>query len=382
MSVTKSKSISTTNLLNSYNNNAIEFTSDAIPGGETIEKANINIGGYDFEITPINNVFKFNFREISGVLVNPNNFTDDILPILIAADETSHILDDTTNTYLSVLVTYTITFSDDTVDVLGETYKFLKSVEQLEQDHVGVITGTNGMYALTPFQELTNNTYNVTYFEGFPFDIAIYLKTPGTVTVLNQTNLLTYDFPMPNTINRFFFSDGRSTITIDDFLPLVDGLNELKLTIGADIIYINVNKISSEDGHYLKWLNQYGEWNYWKFNCYNERSRKTKDLGSYFNDFEDVADTLNPEIGIGKTSTDSLILLTEKVEANDQTVLNGLFESPKVYYFIGERLSQVNSKSWINTRVTNTKVTTVNWKKKTNSYKVKISLPSRYTIKL
>lgn len=382
MAITKSKSISTTNLLNAYNNNVIKFTSDAIPGGETIEKANINIGGYDFEITPINDVFRFNFREITSVLINPNNFTDDILPSLVVADATSYIYDDTTNTYISPLVTYTITFSDNTTDSLAETYMFLKSVEQLEQDHIGVVTGTNGMYALTPFEALKNDTYNVTYFEGFPFDVSIYLDTPGTVTVLNQTNALTYDFAMPNTINRFFFSDGRTTLTIEDLLPLVDGLNELKLTIGADTIYINVYKISSSPGHYLKWLNQYGEWNYWNFNCYNERSRRTRDLGSYFNDFKDVGDTLNPEIGIGKTSTDSLTLLTENVNSDDQTILNGLFESPKVYYFIGERLSQVNDKSWINTKVITSNMVTTNWKKKVNSYKVKISLPSRYTIKL
>ena len=174
------------------------------------------------------------------MLINTSRFNDEILPSLIFGDDTSHVYDDTANTYFAELVTYTIEFSDDTTDVDTKTYKFLKSVEQLEQNKLGVVTTGEPIYMLSPFQAATNNTYDVTYFEGYPFDIALYLETPGVVNVLNQTNALDFDFTMSNTINRLFFSDGRVTITIDDHLPLVDGLNELKLTRGGDIIFVNL----------------------------------------------------------------------------------------------------------------------------------------------
>ena len=383
MAITFSKSLSTTNLLNAYNNNIVEFTSTAIPGGETITKATITIGGKTFNISPnTSDIFRSNFREVISVLINPNKFSDDILPVLVLATPSSHVYNDTTNTYRSDLVTYTITFSDATTDATTETYKFLKSVEQLEQQKLGVVTGGNGIYMLSPFQKATANTYDVTYFEGYPFDIALYLETPGLTTVLNQTNALSFDFTLPSTINRLFFSDGRITITIDDHLPLVDGLNELKITRGADIIFVNVTKIPSADGNYIKWQNQYGEWNYWLFNCIHKRDRKTKDLGKVFNDFNDVPQTTLPSLDFGKNSQDILTLISKNVNINNQSVLDGIIDSPRVYYYTGIRLSQVTDVSWLGVSKKAATDSIDNTKRDIKNYKVQIELPKRYTMKL
>lgn len=383
MAVTFSKSLSTTNLLNAYNNNVVEFTSSAIPGGETITKATINISGKTFTISPnTSDVLRFNFKEALSVIINPNNFSDDILPALVLATPGSHVYNDTTNTYNSDLVTYTITFSDATTEQTTQTYLWLKSVEQLEQNKVGVVTGGNGVYMLSPFQKATANTYDVTYFEGYPFDIALYLETPGLTTVLNQTNALSFDFTMSNTINRLFFSDGRITITIDDHLPLVDGLNELKITRGADIIYVNVTKVPSVKGQYVKWINQYGEWNYWLFNCIYTRERKTKDLGSVFNDFTDVPLTTLPSYDLGKESQDILNLISKNVSSLDQAVLDGIIDSPRLYYYTGLRLSQVTDVSWLGVSKKSATDLIENTKRDIKNYDVKIELPQRYTMKL
>ena len=100
MAINFSKSISTTEFLNAYNNNVVEFSSDNVLDSV---KCTITIGGFPFVITPINNLFRFNFKEVIGVLINQNNHKDNIVP-------TSNIEVD--NSLLgSWNVDYTITFS-------------------------------------------------------------------------------------------------------------------------------------------------------------------------------------------------------------------------------------------------------------------------------
>ena len=71
-------------------------------------------------------------------------------------------------------------------------------------------------------------------------------------------------------------------------MPLVNGLNELKITSGTDVVYVNVTKIDSKEGQYVKWLNENGGWSYWLFNCIHKRDNKTKDLDDINNDFDNV----------------------------------------------------------------------------------------------
>ena len=379
MAITFSKSLSTTNLLNAYNNNVVEFSSDNVLDAT---KCTIVIGSNEFEITPINNVFRYNLKEVIKVLINANEFNDDILPSITASDATSHIYNDTSASYLSQLVDYTIEFTDTSTENISETYKFFKSVEQLEQNKKGVVTSGNPIYVLSPFKKATNNTYNITYFEGYPFDISIYLENTGTTTILNQTNSLSYDFTLPNTVNRLFFSDGRTTITIDDYLPLITGLNELKITNGTDVIYVNVTKIESKQGNYIKWINQYGGWSYWLFNCIHQRKRTIKNGDSVFNDFDNVSETTTPFKNIGVTSSEVLTLVSENVSEYNQEVLNGLLDSPRVYYYTGERLTQMNNVSWLGVKVKNATKIITDYKNKTLKYKLSIELPERYTMNL
>ena len=379
MAITFSKSLSTTNFLNAYNNNIVEFSSNNVLDAV---KCEITIGSLTFEITPIDNVFHFNFKEVTSVLINSNNFIDTIIPDLIASNVTSTIYNNTANTYLLQLVNYEITFSNDSTESTSQTYKFLKSVEQLEQNKKGVITSGNDLYALSPFKKETANTYDITYFEGYPFDISFLLNSTGNTTILNQTNAISYTFNLNYTVSRLFFSDGRTTVTIEDFLPLVDGLNELKITRDTDIIYINLTKIPSAEGQYLKWLNQYGGWSYWLFNCIHKRDKKTSDLGQVYNDFLNVNETTDSFKSIGKTSQDILTIIADQVNETDQTIINELFESPKVYYFTGLRLSQVTDVSWLACNVVAGTQTITDYKKELITYKVKIELPERYTMKL
>ena len=197
MAITFSKSLSESNFLNAYNNNIVEFSSDNVLDATLCE---ISINGYEIEITPINNLFRYNFIEYITVLINQNQFSDDIIPDL----DTSYIYDDSGNTYLEASIDYTITFSDDNTETINKTYKFIKSVEQLEQNKLGVVNSDNNLFLLSPFQKATSNTYNVTYFEGYPFDLPFLLKNTGETTILNQTNGLSYSFDLDYDVSRLF----------------------------------------------------------------------------------------------------------------------------------------------------------------------------------
>ena len=379
MAIIFSKSLSSSNLLNAYNNNIVQFSSNNVLQAV---KCVITINTISFEITPIANSFKYNFKEVISVLINSSNFTDTILPSLSNALPSSHVYNDTSGTYLDVNVNYKIILSNDSEEQTNVTYKFLKSVEQLEQNKVGVVTGCGAIYVLSPFQKATNNTYNLTYFEGYPFDVSIYLKNIGTTTFLNETNGLSYVFNLTSNVNRVFFSDGRITITINDYLPLTDGLNRIKITRITDVVYLNVYKVPSKEGHYIKWLNQYGGWNYWLFNCVHKRTRGTKSIGFVNNDFNDVSSTVSSFLSLGKESQDLLTLVSEGMSEVEQDVLNDIFDSPKVYYFTGTRLTQVTNVSWLAVDLKSSSQTIKDFKTNYIKYILDFDLPQRYTMTL
>lgn len=377
--ITFTKNISTINFNNAFNNSFVEFSSDSV---KISKRCDIDVQGNIFSIQPINNVFNFNFKGVLSALITSDRLIDTVTPSLVISDATSHIYDYTSNSYLDEVVTFTITFDDDTTEQTTQNYKFIRGVEQLEQYKLGNVLGSNDMYILSPFKKDTSNTYNVTYFEGYPFDVAFLLKTTGNVTFLNQTNGISYVFNLKNNVNRVFFSDGSLTITINQFLPLVDGLNELKITKGAEILYLNVKKVPQKAGNYIKWMNNYGGWSYWLFNCIHSRRIRTRNLGEINNDFNNISLTTDSFLELGKNATERLNLITENTTKEEQDVINTIFDSPKVYYFTGVPFSKVDNVSWLAVKMKDNNETLVDYKNVLKTYKLAFDLPDKYTIVL
>jgi len=334
MAVTFSKEISVTELLNTYNNNVVEFTSDAIPGGETISKATIDIGGLlPFEITPINDVFRWNFKETVSVLLN-NNFDDDVIADADIKADTSLIS--------SFITTYTITFSDDTTDVIVKTYVFVKSVEQIANVSTRLLTQQQ---ILTP-KELT-------FFKGFPFDIGHY--SDGNVTIFNNklevNNVLTET--ATDTFRLFLLnkrSQFRNRVIPDggiyeenicwlegfNYELLEEGFNTLDIQgTTSETLTINLKDICS--GTYLKWFNRGGAWTYWLFNPIYKESTKTKTFDTFNVDFESIGDTFKTELITGKDSDLTRNLMYENLTEAERLQINSLFSSPRVEMYNGEQ---------------------------------------------
>ena len=70
MAITFTKAVSIAKFLNASNNNVVELSSDSVLDSS---KCTISMGGTSIEITPINNVFRYNFKELVKSLINTNN---------------------------------------------------------------------------------------------------------------------------------------------------------------------------------------------------------------------------------------------------------------------------------------------------------------------
>lgn len=172
----------------------------------------------------------------------------------------------------------------------------------------------------------------------------------------------------------------RTTASTTDLS--IDNVSVKEKSAIIDEIYVNVTKVPSMEGQYVKWLNQYGEWSYWLFNCRHKRSRKTKNIGNVFNDFNDVTDTTVPFFSLGKESDESKTLIAKSVRPEDQAIINGIFESPRVYLFTGIRLTQVTDVSWLAVDIKSSNTTIQDYKRNITNYKIVIELPKRYTMTL
>jgi len=366
MAVTFSKEISVTEILNAYNNNVVEFTSDVIPGGETISKAVINIGGFDFEITPILNVLRFNFKEVVTVLLS-NNFDDDVIADADIKADTS-----LTNSFLT---TYTITFSDDTTENTNLTYVFVKSVEQIANVSTRLLTEQQ---ILTP-KELT-------FFKGFPFDIGHY--SDGNITIFNNklgvNNVLTET--ATDTFRLFLLnkrSQFRNRVIADggiyeENICWLEGFNYELLETGfntldiqgttSEILTINLKDVC--DGTYLKWFNREGAWSYWLFNPIFKEIKKTKTLDVFNVDFESIGDTVKTELITGKTSSPVRDLIYEKLTESERLQINTVFDSPRVEMYNGEQGEILST--WQSVRVLDGSLKTIDTKRAISNIKLKI----------
>ena len=350
MAITFSKSISTTKLLNAYNNNVVEFTSDSILDAT---KCTITIGGKSFEITPnSSNVFRFNFREIVKVLMS-NNFEDTITPT------TNLEIDNSLNNSYNVV--YTITLSDTSTETTNQTYVFVKSVEQIANVSNRLLTG----------QSLLSNNV-LTFFKGFPFDIGHYSN--GNVTVTNTTTTLNKILTsIATNTDRIFLSLGDSIIQDTGVDILNVGYNNV--TINVDALTVKLNDVTC-GGTYLKWFNNKGGYSYWLFNPIHKEKVTVKTLDSFNVDFESIDNTYTTELIMGKTAVTTRDLLAESLTDNEMLQIKDLFVSPRIEMYNGVYGGAFST--WQTVKVKSGTVQTQNTKKDFHNIKLTIEI-NQYT---
>lgn len=368
------KDIPTDKLLLACQNNVVEFRSDSIL---TANKATISIGTSVKTIfSP--NLFWYNLGKWVKEIINIDNFADD-LQVNISTN--GFIYDCTSKSYLNTLMTFNVFLSDGSIETTTRDVKWLSALLQPEDYKLKypISASLTSPVVLSPFEDKANQSCYLKYWEGYPFDMTIYTGVSSNILVENLTNLLSETFTITTKVNRLVVDDGDTNLTITNTLPLMAGFNTLKLTSNSLNYFVNIEKVVDNcDGHYIKWFNEFSGWNYWLF-AKGNRNRKTKDLGELANDFNNLEDTISPTVQIGKTSNDVIQVTTDVINSDENTVLQSLLDSPKIYLFTGQPYAKANYNDWLEVSLNTTDVRIVNAKEKLNKFNLTFELPQRNT---
>lgn len=354
MAISFDKQLTLTDLLLSYNNNTVTFKTNSL---QSISKSTVAFGGMLFTLFPDpSNKFHFNFKYSVSTLINgTNNFSDQS-----NFNQVSPIINYTDYIFKNYSVVYTIYFSNSTTETSTVNYSFLsayvnpQSYKKLYPQYPFQITGQYILKPITYFKKWVGYPFDITYYNGLLNNL-IFNVNGNNFTITNT-----------NRINRVIFSNGNS-----NYFNLQNGYNTVN---GVYIEQIG----NACDGHYLKWLNSFGGWNYWLFNKGND-TLTTKDLGTINNDYNDVVDTISPYVSIGKVSESNITIIQENITPEELLILNDLLESPKVYLFTGVQNQIALPKDWLEVSIKSGSFRITNAKEKMTKLSLNIDLPTNNT---
>lgn len=347
MAITFSKSLSQTELLSSHNNNIVEFSSNNVL---TPVSCVANYGSFSHERSPDpNGLFSFNLKETVKILINMNKFRDYIVPDI----ETNGFVYQDETLYKNVNVSFKVIFEGGTTETITRSYHFLKKISQPKKYADTIIdTAVTGLAFLLPFENDSNVSYYAPYFEGKPFDVALFSNTERTITVRNKTNNLTMQLDLLAGVNRIFVSQGETNFTLKDELSLRTGINNLQFEIDADnYITLFLERIESDCSEYLRFYNKQGGYSYFQFNAYSKKSIKTKTIDSINTGFNTIAETYDTEQITGKNESVIRNLISERTSQRQIKYLESLFSSPKVDLYLNKQFKKTSLDSWRGVRV-------------------------------
>ena len=375
MALIFSTNLSETVLLNAYVNNIVEFTSD---NASEAFKCIIAVGGNTYEITPSLEGFYFNFKTIfKNIILDYFEDAPDIE--LVASDPTSFIRS-MDSVYKAVNISYTVSFVNGEFEIAERNVHILQSTSNFQDRKKREIQVMDSFAVLGKLESGSNRTFRMTYWQGYPFDVQVYKKDPGNVKITNRTTGVDYTFNLPNKINRIFFSDTQTDSTIEDILPLVNGINEMEFET-TELTTIFLTKVVGLCGEYLKWKNHEGGWSYWLFNQKSRDVRNVRDLGYINNDYQNL-DNNNFIKNIGKRSFDRKLIGCINVESEKRAYLESLFDSPKVYLFMGVDFAKEETTDWLSVKLNDESFIIKDYSDRTFDINLEIELPERNTVRL
>lgn len=379
------KDIPTNKLLTAYNNNVVRFYSDSV-----LVAARAEIIGLGFNVVLYphpDGSFYFNFKDYVTTLINTKNFADDLAYNLISSDADTFTYDVSNGCFLGLAITFKIYFVGETFETATRNISFIAGAEQLEDFKKNeTLFQTNKFIVLSPVAERTNNTTHLNYWEGYPFEFSLYNRDFPTApfTLKNNANGLDYIFNSKGKVTSMFLADGRTDVTLENFLPLVIGQNDIQLLATGVNQNINlvINKLDADCGVYVKFLNKYGRFNYWLFHKNNFRTPSSKYLPELNNDFNNLEDTNSPTLQTGKVSDETIKCAAKNLNENEKRILEGILDSPKIYYFTGERYTKSELTDWIEVRLKTASFPSTASNKKVHSFYLNLDFPAKTTITL
>ena len=222
MAISFIKNIEEGKYLNSHNNNIIEFVSDST---DTISNAVVQVNNFSFVLYPDpQGKFYFNLKDCITTLINTNNYADDLI-----TDVSQNVLYSwNTRVVLDVILNIQINFTNGNIETNSKSLSFLLSSSNKYELRNKYIFDSN--FVLN--QKIDENNFYAKYFTGYPFDITVRGGNEGVVlSFKNLNNGITYSQEIEDLnqigFQRLVFSDGRTDISLEDYLPLTTGLNNI-----------------------------------------------------------------------------------------------------------------------------------------------------------
>lgn len=376
MPFTFTKQLPTNDLVYAYNNNRVEFTTDNIANAY---KCDIQIDGVSVaEITPFNSQFVVTSWEGIFKSLYTHQFKDNIVPEI--SGTIASAIYPYTDPLRSIEVAYVVHYNDTTTETERINVEVLMGVVDFRQSKRQELLDSTEFCFLHPPKSRTDRKHRLTYFLGYPFEIAMYSKVAGVYPLTNNNTNLTLDLPLSAGVNRLFISDGDNDVTTISLWPITKGVNTLIVKTQDDIPEIELNTVEKPCGVYLKWLNQYGVWEYWLFDLPEQENINIGRLGRIDNDFADLTNS-EPFMQIGKSVQPTINCIADYVSNEDRARIASLQASPRVYYYEGIRYSY-SKDPWLVCSVSTTRMVSKKPIDRLEQIELTIALPERKALTL
>ncbi len=357
-------------ILNSHNNSIVRFHSNSSKKNVYCEiTITANEKETVFKIYPINNKYYFNFKERVSKM-----FSD--LKDLCGYSPVNGLYEDRSAS-LNLNVKYKVVFEDLTEDLKTENYHFIYAVMQEWERKQYVKRGGN-----FPLHHIDRNkqTY-LTCFVGYPFDISFCGPVNFTSSgYLSELDYLAVYLPYPSTltgedlggsvygVNRYIASNGvkKAAAVFNNYNGII---------INNHIVKIEAKEQCS--GHYLKWRNPYGGWDYYLFedNCTEKINGKiSKEITQDFDTFQSERTRI-----VSVDTQESKTLYANRVRKEYLPTLKGLLASPKVYLYLGKKGQKPQLNDWQTIFVSNGRLQ-IHTSNKSFNLKLNINFPKSETL--
>ena len=356
-----------------YNNNIIKFATE-----ETQAPLYCHMdGGFSVTLYPgPDNSFYYNFKDIIASRINTNNFEDHQITNIINSEPASFIYESTSGSYLYTTISIEIGFPGNIYQSTNLQIHWLAGVEQLGENRKFKI---EDVFIMSPIYGLSNNINYLKYWQGYPFDISIY-NGSQQLKVYHNSNQLELNFDNVARVSRLFISDGRTDESLEDILPLFEGLNSITISNNnTDEFHLSLQKVAYKCGVYIKWFNKYGGYNYWLFEDTSSIDRTIKSLGELDRDFSNPNETFTRAIQIGKESQDTIRVTAELLSEEERSIVAGIMDSPKIYLFTGQPFSRAFPENWVEISLKTSSARIKNPKQQLTNFVFDFDLPQRYT---
>jgi len=347
-----------------YNNSVIEFGVDA--GVPSV--ANITAGGYTFEIFPdLQGQFYFNFKSIIKALINPDHFEDSII-----ATSGSYLFNDSSLFY-ELALNVEVILEDGTSQTSDLTFPFLKSVDQVIRNRYT----ESQLKILTPG---ASQVAHLSYFEGYPFDVAIYSDAARSVTVANVRTGISTSLNLSKGVNRLFVSNGENDSGgFEGVVPLHLGVNELEFKIGTEIkATLFLDKKEADCGFLLKWFNPNGSWSYWRFMDLHIENISTGTIERLNTDFQNLNTTFKNISITGKEVGKDKQLMSGLVDEQERILLDSLLYAPEVQLYTNALHQPMAPGDFVGVEIAGGNFSRSN-KNKLSNLSIKAIMPNIYT---